>query len=86
MSWFLFDGGVDWLVEAHLRDVFECWILRTFSYGGGRGIWVEVCLGGGGMMGSYGGGSCGCQLLLTLLGGISGLFLSLEHHGRQMLG
>jgi hypothetical protein len=38
------------------------------------------------MMDSCGGGSCGCKRLLTLLGGMSGLFSGLEHDGRQMLG
>jgi hypothetical protein len=33
-------------------------------------------------MDSCGGGSCGCRWLLTLLSGISGLSLSLEHGGR----
>jgi hypothetical protein len=38
------------------------------------------------MMDSCGGVSTGCKRLLTLLGGMSGLFLSLEHGGHQMLG
>jgi hypothetical protein len=33
MAWFRLGGGVDWLVEAHLRDVFEFLVLRTFGYG-----------------------------------------------------
>jgi hypothetical protein len=38
------------------------------------------------MMDSCSGGSCGCKWLLTLLGGMSGLYLGLEHSGCQMLG
>jgi hypothetical protein len=38
------------------------------------------------MMDSYSGVSTGCKRLLTLLGGMPGLFLSLEHDGCQMLG
>jgi hypothetical protein len=34
VTWFHFSGGVDWLVEAHLRDVLECQVLRTFDDGG----------------------------------------------------
>jgi hypothetical protein len=34
VTWFRFGGGVDWLAEAHLRDVFECQVLHTFGYGG----------------------------------------------------
>jgi hypothetical protein len=32
MAWFFFGGDVDRLVEAHLRDVFEFQVLRTFGY------------------------------------------------------
>jgi hypothetical protein len=38
------------------------------------------------MIDSCGGGPCGCKRLLTLLSGMSGLSLSLEHGGHQMLG
>jgi hypothetical protein len=38
------------------------------------------------MMDCCGGGSCECKRLLTLLGGMSGLSLSLEHGVCQMLG
>jgi hypothetical protein len=38
MIWFLFGGGVDWLVEAHLRDVFECRYSTPSAMAGG--IWV----------------------------------------------
>jgi hypothetical protein len=34
VTWFHFGGGVDWLVEAHLRDAFECWVLHTLGYAG----------------------------------------------------
>jgi hypothetical protein len=34
VTWFCFGGGVDWLVEAYLRDVFKCQVLRTFDDGG----------------------------------------------------
>jgi hypothetical protein len=37
------------------------------------------------MVDSCGGGLCGCKWLLTLLGGVSGLSLGLEHGERQML-
>jgi hypothetical protein len=33
MAWLRFGGGVDWLVEAHLGDAFEFWVLRAFGYG-----------------------------------------------------
>jgi hypothetical protein len=33
MAWLRLGGGVDWLVEAHLRDAFEFWVLCAFSYG-----------------------------------------------------
>jgi hypothetical protein len=33
VTWFRFDGGVDWLVEAHLRDVFEFCVLCAFGDG-----------------------------------------------------
>jgi hypothetical protein len=38
------------------------------------------------MMDSCSGVSTRCKRLLTLLGGMLGLSLSLEHGGRQMLG
>jgi hypothetical protein len=38
------------------------------------------------MMDSCGGEFYGCKRLLILLGGMSGLSLSLEHGGHQMLG
>jgi hypothetical protein len=31
---FCFGGYVDWLVEVHLRDVFECLVLWMFDNGG----------------------------------------------------
>jgi hypothetical protein len=33
VAWFRVSRGVDWLVEAHPRDVFEFRVLRAFGYG-----------------------------------------------------